>query len=179
MVLRKFTRQVVHVWKLVILVIPLSTPQLANLNYAIFFMFLRQQKNIMYVHHFALDNNVFFEIHPWFFLIKDHDTRTTLLKGRCHDGLYHIPASYPVKLVFGFNKPSIIRWHDHLGYPSFQIVQRILREFSLPFEQESNKDSVCGPCQQAKSHQLPYPKYTSVFSHPLELIFSNVWGLHR
>jgi hypothetical protein len=68
----------------------------------------------MYAHHFALDNNVFFEIHPWFFLIKDRDMRTTLLKGSCHDGLYPIPSSYPVKFVFGVNKSSIIRWHDHL-----------------------------------------------------------------
>jgi hypothetical protein len=106
-------------------------------------------KNLMFVHRFALDNNVFFKIHPWFFLIKDQDTRATLL---CHDGLYPIPTSYPVKFIFGVNKPSIIRWHGRLGYPSFQIVQRILRDLSLPFEQESNKDYVCGPCQQANSH---------------------------
>jgi hypothetical protein len=35
---------------------------------------------------------------------------------------------------------------------------------------------VCGPCQQANSHQLPYRKSSSVSSHPLELIFSDVWG---
>jgi hypothetical protein len=38
-------------------------------------------KNLMSIHRFALDNNVFFEIHPWFFLVKDWNTRTTLLKG--------------------------------------------------------------------------------------------------
>jgi hypothetical protein len=27
-----------------------------------------------------------------------------------------------------------------------------------------------------RSHQLPYPKSSSVSSHPLELIFSDVWG---
>ncbi|WVZ53456.1 hypothetical protein U9M48_004396 [Paspalum notatum var. saurae] len=40
----------------------------------------------------------------------------------------------------------------------------------------SNKNSVCDACQQAKSHQLPYHKSTSISSHPLELIFSDVWG---
>jgi hypothetical protein len=35
---------------------------------------------------------------------------------------------------------------------------------------------VCDACQQAKSHQLPYPKSSSVSSHPLELIFSDIWG---
>jgi hypothetical protein len=35
---------------------------------------------------------------------------------------------------------------------------------------------MCDPCQQAKSHQLPYPQSTSVSNHPLELVFSDVWG---
>jgi hypothetical protein len=35
---------------------------------------------------------------------------------------------------------------------------------------------MCDVCQQAKTHQLPYPKSTSVSNHPLELIISVVWG---
>jgi histone deacetylase 1/2 len=35
---------------------------------------------------------------------------------------------------------------------------------------------VCDACQKAKSHQLPYPTSTSPSSHPLELVFSDVWG---
>jgi hypothetical protein len=35
---------------------------------------------------------------------------------------------------------------------------------------------VCGACQQAKSHQLPYPISTSVSTQPLELVFSDVSG---
>jgi hypothetical protein len=27
-------------------------------------------KNILYIHCFALDNNIFFEIHPWFFQLR-------------------------------------------------------------------------------------------------------------
>jgi hypothetical protein len=131
-------------------------------------------KNLMSIHRFVMDNNIFFEIHPWFFLIKDQDTRSILLRGRCRDGMYPIPASSPIKFSFGVNKPSLTRWHDHLGHPAFQVVQRVLREFDLPFQQEQNKYFVCGPCQQAKSHQLPYPKSTSVSSHPLELVFSSV-----
>jgi hypothetical protein len=133
-------------------------------------------KNLMFIHRFALDNNIFFEIHPWFFLIKDQDTRSVLLRGRCHDGTYSIPASSPVKFSFGVNKLSLTRWHDRLGHLAFQVVQRVLREFDLLFQQEPNKDFVCGPCQQAKSHQLPYPKSTSVSSHPLELVSFDVWG---
>jgi hypothetical protein len=56
------------------------------------------------------------------------------------------------------------------------VVQRVIKEFSLPCQLDSNKELVCGPCQQGKSHQLPYPKSVSVSSPPLELIFSDVWG---
>jgi hypothetical protein len=45
-------------------------------------------KNLLSIHRFSLDNNVFFEIHHWFFLIKDQDTRSILLRGKCRDGLY-------------------------------------------------------------------------------------------
>jgi hypothetical protein len=36
---------------------------------------------------------------------------------------------------------------------------------------------VCDACQQAKSHQLPYPKSSSISHSPLDLIFSDVWAL--
>jgi histone deacetylase 1/2 len=35
---------------------------------------------------------------------------------------------------------------------------------------------VCDACQKGKSHQLPYPKSSSVSSSPFELVFSDVWG---
>jgi histone deacetylase 1/2 len=46
----------------------------------------------------------------------------------------------------------------------------------LPCSFDSNKESVCDACQKAKSHQLPYAKSSSTSSHPLELIYSDVWG---
>jgi hypothetical protein len=56
------------------------------------------------------------------------------------------------------------------------VVERVLKSFNLPYSLESNKQSVCDACQQAKSHQLPYPKSVSISTQPLELMFSDVWG---
>jgi histone deacetylase 1/2 len=39
-----------------------------------------------------------------------------------------------------------------------------------------NNKRICDACQQGKSHQLPYPKSTSVSRSPLDLVFSDVWG---
>lgn len=45
-------------------------------------------KNLLSIHKLTLDNDVFLEIHPFFFFIKDQATRRVLFKGPCHGGLY-------------------------------------------------------------------------------------------
>jgi hypothetical protein len=52
----------------------------------------------------------------------------------------------------------------------------VLSKNSLPAFSDLSHDLVCDVCQQAKSHQLPYPISTSTSKAPLELIFSDVWG---
>lgn len=50
--------------------------------------------SLLSVRRFTLDNKVFIEFHPIFFLVKDRGTRATLLSGRCHGGLYRLDVSY-------------------------------------------------------------------------------------
>jgi hypothetical protein len=106
-----------------------------------------------------------------------------LLKRSCRGRLYPLLASSCGKLAFGVNKvacsaikPSIKRWHNCLGHLAIPIVQRVVWNFSLPCLAQEDLNSMCDVCQQAKTHQLPYPKSTSVSNHPLELIISDVWG---
>jgi hypothetical protein len=134
-------------------------------------------KNHVSVHRLAVDNNVFLEFHPWFFFIKDCATRKLLLKGRCRNGLYPLPASL-ARQAFGVNKPSFHRWHSRLGHPVIPIVQKIISLFNLTCLSESNKGSVCNACQQAKSHQLSYPKSFSISSHHLELVYQMYRVMH-
>ena len=59
-------------------------------------------RNLLAVRKLALDNNVFFEFHPWYFLVKDRNTRAVLLIGGCRGGRYHHDSSGIVKTrVFG------------------------------------------------------------------------------
>jgi hypothetical protein len=101
--------------------------------------------------------------------------RRPLLRGMCCNGLYLLPLK-SLKLAFGVFKPSLERWHSRLGHPSIPIIERVISSFNLPYSTFSNKDSVCDACQRAKSHQLPYSKSISFSSHPLELIYPDVWG---
>jgi histone deacetylase 1/2 len=95
------------------------------------------------------------------------------------DGLYPFPkasSSSPLgRQAHGVVKSSSSLWHRRLGHPSSVIVHQVLRDNNIQFS-ESNKESVCDACQKAKSHQLSYPKSSSVSTFPLELVFSDVWG---
>jgi hypothetical protein len=53
-------------------------------------------KNLLYVRQFAFDNDVFFEFHSSFFIIKDCKTKLPIHHGQLKDGLYHLfPLQVP------------------------------------------------------------------------------------
>jgi hypothetical protein len=131
----------------------------------------------MFVHKFTYDNNAFFEFHPWYFLLKDRDTKNLLLQGRCRNGLYPLPmTAWSSTHIHNKNalvtiKPTLARWHHQLGHASLPIVQRVVSKNNLSCLKEASSESVCGTCQRVKSHQLPFPVSSSVPKAPLELIF--------
>jgi hypothetical protein len=137
-------------------------------------------KSLASVHRITSDNNVFFELHPDVFFIKDRESKRTLLQGRSKGGLYPLPCDTSsmmhIKQVFSSNKTPQSRWHSRLGHPSSSIVRLALSKNSLPYVNDVLLDRVCDACQQAKSHQLPYPKSFSTSKAPLELVFFDVWG---
>jgi hypothetical protein len=138
------------------------------------------QKNICSVHRLTTNNPIFIEYHSHYFLVKDRATRKVLLQGRCKGGLYPWPSleHSSSKYAFVVTKPSVVRWHDRLGHPSMCVVSSIVKDNKLLCSSlEFSKESVCGACQQGKSHQLPFPKSFSVLQAPLELVHSDVWGL--
>jgi histone deacetylase 1/2 len=132
------------------------------------------KKSLISVHRLVDDNSAFLELHRDHFFLKDRITRRTLLKGQSWRRLYPLPQS-SLKQAYSVFKPSLDRWHSRLGHPSIPIVKQVVNKFNLPYLDLSN-ESVCNACQQAKSHQLPFPVSSSVSQHPLELVFSNVWG---
>jgi hypothetical protein len=86
------------------------------------------KKNLVSVHCLASDNNVYLEFHPEFFLIKDRDTRSTLLRGPCRRGMYPLPSTpaSSSKQACGVNKVPFDRWHRGLGHPSSRIAKKSL-----------------------------------------------------
>jgi hypothetical protein len=124
------------------------------------------RKNLVSVHRLAADNNAFLEFHPNFFLIKDQETKRTLLEGRCKGGLYPLPESR--KEALSAMHPSVARWHSRLGHLSFPIVHRVVSDNNMSCARETTVATVCDACQRAKSHQLSYPKSSSISKFPLD-----------
>ena len=106
-------------------------------------------KTLLSVHRIALDNNVFLEFHPFFFLIKDQVTKKILHRGVCIEGLYALLPKYCQnnKQVYGAIKLSAERWHNRLGHPSFSTVHQILSRNKLPVVGERNLETICDSCQ--------------------------------
>jgi hypothetical protein len=179
MAMIRYALLVAQVCTLNILVNPLFVLLIVTSNSTISFMY-HKPLNLALIHRITSDNDVFFELHPNYFFVKDRESRRTLLQGRSKGGLYPLlrDSTTPslVNQTLSANKASKLRWHALLGHPSTSIVRFVLNKNSLPSSSESSEELVCDSCQLAKSHQLPYPIYSSASKAPLELIFSDVWG---
>jgi len=136
------------------------------------------QKTLISINKFTRDKQVFIEFHPLFFCVKDLYTGTLLLKGPSKDGLYPFPTSPSLRsspTAFVGERVSLHQWHSRLGHPASHVVQRILSRTGLPIA--STKQSfVCPACQQGKLHKLHFGLNFSIFRHPLDLMFLDVWG---
>jgi hypothetical protein len=135
---------------------------------------LSASKSLLSAHKIGLDNNVFVEIHPFFFLIKDKDraTEEIMFRGSYHGGLYPLVPTSPASTKHAFITltPSSSTWYRRLSHPSTFIVQQVLRKNNLRHSREINP-YVCDPYQQAKTEQLPYPISSCVSNVPLEHFF--------
>ena len=131
------------------LVTQLLKPLIAQFIFEFFLHVPSASKNLLSVHCIAIDNHVFLEFHPFFFLIKDQATKKILYRGRCVRGLYPlIPERRRFnKQAYGVVKLSSTRWHNQLGHALFSLVERLLRKNKLPFVGERHLDTICDSCQ--------------------------------
>ena len=138
-------------------------------------------RSLLSIPQLTRDNNVLAEFHPFRFFIKDRDTRAVLLSGRLCHGLYALDAPRPSSTpsspqVFSGVRVSPTHWHARLGHPAAPIVRHVLHRHDLPVVSNKTAETICNACQQGKSHQLAFSESSRIVKHPLELVFSDVWG---
>ena len=102
-------------------------------------------KNLIFVHHFTSQNNVFLKLHPFYFLYES--------------SFSHFPNSLvgsTSKFVANLHElTSLDEWHKHLDHPYFIIVKNLVNHFSLPIT-HNKMNSLCSLCSINKTHQLPF-----------------------
>jgi hypothetical protein len=130
------------------------------------------------VHRFTRDNCVFFEFHPYHFLVKDSTTRIPLLHCRCVGGLYPLMMhGAPMSLEALLSAhPSTDLWHMRLGHLGSFSFRQIVNQHKLLNGPSNNAAYVYSTCQMAKSHQLLFLVSNNKSSAPLQLMHTDVWG---
>lgn len=152
-----------------------------------------------------MDKNVFFEYHPNSCFVKDHITKKVLLEGVA-DGCLHrfnllkstdlasktaaplssaqsmsyFATSFSNKNEYNSHSSSfacsLSIWHERLGHPSLTTVTKILSSCNILFTSNKSSNFLCHACQLGKSHKPPFFSSNTVYSKPLALVVSDLWG---
>jgi len=137
------------------------------------------KKNLLSVSQFCKTNNTSIEFFPAYFLVKDLRTRATLIRGWNTNDVYVWPESLsPLTSFHAFVgvKAPLIDWHRRFGHPSSRILHHLVTSYTLHLS-TSSSNVTCDSYLCHKSQRLPF-HVSSLKSHgPLDLIYTDVWGL--
>jgi hypothetical protein len=150
-------------------------------------------KNLISIHHFTKHNNVFLELHPFFFLVKDKTTGAILLRGACENGVYMFPDSLVAsptpkkKLLMCMNELHLMGGTNDLdtlplklfnilsiNYP-FLFQQKKFHLYVLPVPQIKRINNLLD--QQVSKVTLHLTLYTLMFGVLLTLLGFVVHGI--
>lgn len=141
-------------------------------------------KNLVSVSKLAQDNNIYFEFHGDFCLVKNKASGQVVLKGVLRDGLYHLESvntspgkeelaafgpqpsrnnSYGSSVMFSVSHlPIVVNvtvsknvWHQRLGHPASKVLDSIIKTCNLLIN-DNEVLSFCESYQFGKSHGLSF-----------------------
>ena len=88
-------------------------------------------KNLISVNKLCKANNVFVELCPYDFQVKDLQTGTTLVTGKANGGVYEWLMLSFSPMAFSSSKSSFLDWHSRLGRPNLQTLRHMISKFSF------------------------------------------------
>lgn len=107
------------------------------------------------------------------FFVKDLCTGARLMRGERTEGVYHTRPS-PRLQVHATFKHTRLSLHHKLGHPSTKVFKSIVSKLGLGSKIAPNVH--CPSCSINKSHKLPFGPNSFSATHPIQLIYSDVWG---
>jgi len=66
-------------------------------------------------------------------------------------------------------------WHLRLGHPNANVLRLVLNHCNIPIVNKT-MFKFCATCCVGKLHRLPSSLSQTIYSTPLELIYSDLWG---
>jgi hypothetical protein len=125
---------------------------------------------LLSVQKFYLDNNVYFEFHPFVFYVKDLNTNEVLLSSQSQDGLYTLSRSFITLVPLAYWPPCISAsanlWHRRLGHPTSRVFQLLVLKNKIIYNKHLNLQ--CQNCRLEKSLCLSLGPIGHKTSTPLE-----------
>lgn len=138
--------------------------------------------NLLSVHQLYIDNNCTILFDSDKFVIQDKLTGNTLFQGPSVNGLYPLTPCFTkahssVSLKGSTTahvgiKSSATLWHNWLGHPHLQTLNSVFRHMNI--STITNFPSVYEYCLYGKMHKLSFSPSQTIYSHPLQLIHSDV-----
>ncbi|GJU31950.1 nucleotide-binding alpha-beta plait domain-containing protein [Tanacetum coccineum] len=122
--------------------------------------------NLLFVHKFCHDNDVFFEFHTSYFIVKDESTHTTLLTALSKHGLYTItlPQLKSInKVSFSAVRASPTIWNRRLRHPHQRLFPSSPR---LPISSPSSVSHFSPTSQTSPESSNGQPSPISTTSIP-------------
>ena len=97
------------------------------------------------------------------------------MRGENVNGVYYAPMSSPPQLN-SLSLSFVSKMHHCLGHPSNKVLSLMLSRSQNHVNPSLLCHFYCTSCNINKSHKLPFSHNSLVSSHPLELIYSDVWS---
>lgn len=137
--------------------------------------------NLIYVRHFAADNNCLFVFYTSNFCIKDKATRNTFFREQSENVLYPFPlrclssnSNKTTPLAYVGTRVLVSIWHSQLGHHDSPVLHYLISTFNLPIEGSCKLSPIYTECQMGKSKKLPILISNFVSSPPLDIFHYNL-----
>nr|KAJ0188167.1 hypothetical protein LSAT_V11C900456030 [Lactuca sativa] len=126
-------------------------------------------KNLLSVRRLTTDNHIAIEFDPFGFLVKDLQTKITILRCDSTGDLYllSLPTARTIPSTFAALSQDL--WHQRLGHPGVSLLHILNKHKSISVSKFSDS-KICQTCVFGKHIKLPFNDSLSTTMLPFDII---------
>jgi hypothetical protein len=141
--------------------------------------------NLLSIAHITIELNCHVIFYSYYCFFQDLATGKMIGSGSLKDGLYYLDSQPDThgRLIQDYHivrandsATRIWLWHQHLGHPSFLILQIM---FPALFLHNNVSKFQCETCELSKHHRVYFSPRINKSDAPFILVHTDVWGPSR